>query len=154
MSKEKASQRIDSKMNTTKERNRVSPLILIVPVVLIAVVIGTVIITLGGKESKSNFVVTPENVEEIIASQKEEERTPIGSYEVKMSTEWHFSDSTAVSEDAYIENVVNNNNTVFFTIALPNSTIDFYKSPYIPVGSSLKNVQFDHPLGPEPTKRF
>ncbi len=106
-------------------------------VVIIAVAL---IVVLSGKESSKNVVVTPGNVDQLINDLAEEERTPIGSYTVVMNNEWHFNSSRDNSTDAYVENNVANNNTVYFTLTMPGSDDEFYTSPYIPVGSHISNV--------------
>ena len=146
MSKEKATQRINTQIGAKKSGKVISPIIVIIPVVLILVAVGIFLIMSGEEKVTANLVTTPENVEKIIEELKESERTPIGSYEVKMSIDWTFKDGSSVSKDAYIENVINNNNTVYVTITHPDTGEEIYKSPYIPVGSSLNNIQLDKKL--------
>ena len=146
MSKEKASQRISGNIGKSNVKKKVSPLVIIFPVIIVAVIVGILIIAFVGKESDANVVVTPDNVEEIIAQLREEERVPIGSYEVAMNTEWTFPDSKTASEDAYVSNAVTNNSTVYFDITLEGSTDVIYKSPYIPVGSSVQNITLDNDM--------
>lgn len=146
MSKEKASQRISGNISKSNVKKKVSPLVIIFPVIIVAVIVGILIIAFVGKESDANVVVTPDNVEEIIAQLREEERVPIGSYEVTMNTAWTFPDSKTASEDAYVSNAVTNNSTVYFDINLEGSTDVIYKSPYIPVGSSVQNITLDNDM--------
>lgn len=117
---------------------------LVVFILLIVVIMFMVSRRRGSEEV--NRVVTPDNVEEIIANLDDSVRTPIGSYEVLMNTVWHFDDSSSGSRDAYVENSVNNLNTVFMTITLPESGEEIYKSPYIPVGGTLENILLDQTL--------
>lgn len=146
MSKEKASQRISGNIDKSNVKKKVSPFMIIFPIIMVAVIVGIVILAFVGKESEANVVVTPDNVEEIIAQLKEEEKIPIGSYEVYMNDEWTFSDSKTASEDAYISNPVTNNSTVYFDITLKGTTDVIYKSPYIPVGSALKNITLNNDM--------
>lgn len=146
MSKEKASQRINDNIGRPSVKRKISPLMIIFPIVIVAIVVGIIIIAFVGKESETNLVVTPDNVEEIIAQQQEEDRVPIGSYEVSMSTQWTFPDNQAASEDAYVSNAPTNNNTVYFDITLEGSDEVIYKSPYIPVGSSLENIALENDM--------
>jgi hypothetical protein len=100
-----------------------------------------------GKDSKSyNTVVTPDNVEEVIAELDQAEITPVGSYEVVMNTDWVFPDSSSASSNAYVENSVENQNTVYFTIMLANATTPIYESPLIPVGSHMEDINLDTEL--------
>lgn len=67
-----------------------------------------------------------------------------GFYQVTMTTEWHFAAPDAVSEDAYVENAVSNRNSVYFDIFLSGDEEHaIYRSPVIPVGSSLKGIKLD-----------
>lgn len=147
MSKEKATKRINDEIQRNGQNKKFSPLILIIPLIVIFIVIGVIfVISQEGKPKEKNMIVTPDNVEEIVASLEEQEKTPIGSYEVYMNTEWHFPDSSSESRDAIVENSITNNNTVFFTIELPDTKEEIYKSPYIPVGSSLESIVLDKEL--------
>lgn len=146
MSKEKASSKINNRINgsNTPKRKSSSPIMIIFLFLIIIAIIGGIIFVLNGREEEpKNVVVTEDNIQEVIDNMKEEEKTPIGSYEVAMTTQWHFPDCNSISEDAYVENSIANTNTVFFTITLANSTEEIYKSPYIPVGSSLSNIALD-----------
>jgi hypothetical protein len=91
-------------------------------------------------------VVTPDNVEEVIAELDQAEITPVGSYEVVMNTDWVFPDSSSASSNAYVENSVENQNTVYFTIMLANATTPIYESPLIPVGSHMEDINLDTEL--------
>ena len=149
MSKEKASSRINNRIGNTNapRKKSSSPIMILFPLLIIAAIIGGVIFVLNGKEPEAkNVVVTPDNVEEVISNMEEESKTPMGSYEVVMTTKWHFPDCNSTSTDAYVENSVTNNSTVYFTIALPNSEGDIYKSPFIPVGSFLSGITLDYEL--------
>lgn len=146
MSKEKATQRINAQIGGKKNRKVVSPIVVIVPIVLILVAVGIFLIMSEEEKIPANLVVTPDNVEEVLGQLKDEDKTPVGSYEVMMTTNWTFDNGTAVSKDASIKNVVNNNNTVYVTITHPDTGEEIYKSPYIPVGSTLNNIKLDKDL--------
>ena len=146
MSKEKASQKINGSVDRANVKRKISPLVIIFPVIIVVAIVSILIITFVGKDAENNVVVTPDNVEEIVAQQKKEDKVPIGSYEVTMNTEWIFPDSKTASADAYVSNAVTNNSTVYFDITLEGSTEIIYKSPYIPVGSSLKNIALDNDM--------
>lgn len=145
MSKEKASQRINSK-NHQPGGKRISPIFVVGISLVVLVIIGVVLWTLSGKVSKSNVVVTPDNVDDVISDMDDDDRTPVGSYEVTMNSDWVFPSASSTSTNAYVENSVNNTDTVFFTIALDGSEKDIFTSPYIPVGSSLKDISLDSDL--------
>ncbi len=152
MSKEKASSRINSRIGGGSSAPKpgfrpggFSVVKLFPLVVAVTVGVGAIFVFSGKEPEAKNTVVTPENIEEVIAEMKEEERTPMGSYEVFMTTDWTFSDGSSASKDAYVLNPTANKNTVYFTITL-SSGEQVYKSPYIPVGSSLNNITLDTPL--------
>ena len=63
-----------------------------------------------------------------------------------MTEKWTFENGSAVSADAYVENRVYNQNTVYFTITRSDDGSVIYKSPYLPVGSSLENIKLDTSL--------
>ncbi len=150
MSRDKASQRINGGANTESRKNRKSPLMIIIVVVAaLAVVVGIGIAIFAGKKIEPNVVVTPDNVEDIIAEakSKEEERVPVGSYELNMNYNWSFDNAKAASSNAYVGNSANNNNTVYFTVTLEGSEDVIYKSPFIPVGSHMENITLDSNLG-------
>ena len=137
MSKDKASQKING--STPKTRNR-RPVLLIGIAAVVIVAGGILFGSMFGNKEKPNLVVTPDNVEDMIEEIRDDERTPIGSFEVNMNTTWTFPDSHSASTDAYIANSVYNTNTVYFTITLRGSDEVIYTSPYIPVGSKMENV--------------
>lgn len=150
MSREKANERINSRMTPTEEARKPHTIILIVGViVVVAVLVGVICYLALRKEPEQesrnyNTVVTPENVEEIISQLDEAEYTPVGSYEVMMNTDWVFPDGTSPATNAYVENSVNNRNTVYFTIALETDReTDIYDSPFIEPGSYIEEIVLD-----------
>lgn len=147
MSKEKATQRINGGSAEKKPAKKFSPLLIVILVVFALLIVFIMfIVSRRSNSDEANRVVTPDNVEEILANLDDSENAEIGSYEVYMNNVWHFPDSASSSTDAYVENRVTNTNTVYFTIALPESEEEIYKSPYIPVGSSLDNITLDSEL--------
>jgi uncharacterized lipoprotein YddW (UPF0748 family) len=111
---------------------------------VISILIITALLLFLVKPVKKNQVVTPQNIEQILSKLEEKDLVPVGSYEVVMNTEWHFDSPTAVSKDAKIQNSVYNQNTVYVTVEKDGQLL--YTSPYIPVGSTLKNIEMDTPL--------
>lgn len=124
-----------------------------VAAVIIAVLIGIIIFLLLSQktepeEERRNVVITPENVESVLAEidEKQDTVTP-GYYTATMNTTWHFSTGNDASYDAVVENVETNTNDVYFDIVLENDeeTV-LYKSPVIPRGSRLEDIALDEPL--------
>lgn len=149
MSREKANDRINQQpASNVKRHNGGAIAIAIVSTVVVVALSGVIILLASGKESKVyNTVVTPDNVEEMIAQVDEKSATPIGSYEVIMNTDWVFEDANAISKNAYIKNATTNSNTIYFTIALETDPDhDIYESPLIPVGSYIENISLEGAL--------
>lgn len=88
-------------------------------------------------EDKRDVLVTPDNVEEIIAEIKEP--NPDSAYTASMNIDWYFEDGASPSSNAYIENAPENSRTVYFEVFLADSGEMVYSSPYIPVGSILEH---------------
>jgi len=83
-------------------------------------------------------VVTEENVEEIV--EEMDSQPPLArpdGYEVSMTTTWNFPDGASASSDAFVENVTDNSNDVYFDLLLADTEEVIYESPVIPVGARL-----------------
>lgn len=146
MSKDKVNERINNSVGNQKKNKSSLKLISFVLIIVILILVGVIVSLLTEKKSKPNNIVTPDNVDQIIDQLEEEERTPVGAYEVSMNTNWEFESGDAISSNAFVENGVSNLNTVFFTISLKGSDEIIYTSPYLEVGSSLRDIQLDSKL--------
>ena len=89
-------------------------------------------VLVGGK----GVLVTPDNVQSLVNSSKE--TVVDGYYTTSMNIDWNFDNGAAVSSNAYVENDISNTRTVYFELLLKDSGELLYTSPYIPVGSTLK----------------
>lgn len=69
-----------------------------------------------------------------------------GMFECSMTTTWTFEDGTAVSPNAYVENVEANRHTIYFDVVEDATGETLYSSPLIPVGSELKNIKLEKEL--------
>jgi hypothetical protein len=99
------------------------------------------------RQEKRNTVVTKENVEDVVANMAAAEFTSPGYYTVTMNSEWHFPKGNEASTDAYVENIVENTNDVYFDLFLKEDEENaIYKSPVIPRGASLSEITLDTPL--------
>lgn len=130
-----------------KEKKKTAGIIILVMTIL--VLVGVILYLLFKPEEKErrNEVITPDNVEEMIKKMDEEEVVDPGYYTVTMNYDWHFATGDAVSSDAYVENVVQNTNAVYFDLFLAdNEENAIYKSPVIPVGGKLQDIALDTPL--------
>lgn len=147
MSREKANERINPQpLPSNRKKSRIG--IIIGVTIVLLILVGVILYLLFGKESEPEFnrVITPDNVEEVLEQLTDSEKTPNGSYEAVMNTEWFFENGNAASENAYVKNSTNNQNTVYFTIALKDDKREIYKSPYLPVGSELRDIKLDTAL--------
>jgi hypothetical protein len=148
MSKKPQKQKTKSGLHNTKAMVIAS---ISVAIVLIIICIILVVLLLSKPNDTENstpkvtrdYLVTPDNVDDMIASLDDAEVIPTGSYEVKMNSEWRFRDSSQPSYNAFVANVINNTQDVFFDVIENESGEVIYESPIIPVGSSLENISLD-----------
>lgn len=151
MSRINSQGKVEKRISSNKPKLPVISIVIAITVIVCIIAGIAAYLILGAKKmpidaDSYNLVVTQENVDEILAKMSEAEKTPIGSYEVYMNTEWTFPDSVSPATDAILRNNLTNSNTVYCTIVLRNSGEQIYKSPYVPVGSSLKNIVLDSQL--------
>ena len=138
-------------LNPEEKKGGKKTLSIVILVLIILVMAGVIAYLLMSRkpaeEERRNVVVTPDNVEEVIQQMEEEEYVAPGYYTVTMNFDWHFAAGDAVSEDAYVENAVENTNAVYLDLFLAEDEENaIYKSPVIPVGSSLEDIALDTPL--------
>lgn len=121
---------------------------LIIALIVIALLVAVIVyLLLPKEEEKRNIVVTPDNVDQVIEQMAEAELTEPGYFEASMTNEWHFENGSSVSEDAYVANVANNTNDIFFDLVMAEDESDvIYQSPVIPLGSSLEQIALDKDL--------
>lgn len=140
--------------NTNQEEKKggKKTLSIVILVVIILVMAGIIAYLLMSRESEKeeerrNVVLTPDNVEEVIQQMEEEEYVAPGYYTVTMNFDWHFATGDAVSSNAYVENALENMNSVYLDVFLAQDEENaIYKSPIIPVGSSLREIKLDTSL--------
>ena len=131
-------------------------IIIIVGAIVIIALLGIIIFLLGsGKQDeeetqeKRNVIVNESNAESVAADMVEEAQEFVepGYYTVSMDTDWHFSKGDAVSDDAWVDNLIENTNDVSFDVLLADNEEEaIYQSPVIPRGSHLENIELDKPL--------
>ena len=115
-------------------------------VVLIALVALVLVVLKPTEQTETrNVVVTPDNVDEVLADM-ENKKTQAGQYEVTMNTTWEFEKGDSASTNAYVGNSTSNTNDVYFDIVRSDTGETIFKSPTIPVGSHLENITLDSPL--------
>lgn len=138
--------------NTGKQTNRV---LIVLLLILVAIIIfaGIVIFVLLSKENKEadneknkNFLVTEDNVDDVIQEMQETDTSVPASYDVKMNNSWYFEDGEAQSSNAAVSNYKTNNNTVYFDVILSDTGETVYSSPYLKVGDEIANFSLDKVL--------
>lgn len=130
--------------------------VIIAGAVIIIALLGIIIFLLvSGKETKEeeperrNVVVNENNAEDVAEQMVEEGQQYVkpGYYTVSMDTDWHFSRGDAVSDDAFVDNLAENTNDIYFDVFLSeNEDEAIYQSPVIPRGSYLEQIALDKPL--------
>lgn len=136
-----------SKQNESKNSKKGGRIAIAICIVMILVLLVVVIyLLLGRKEEpvKRNVVVNKDNVDEIL--EQLEDPVPTGSYEVKMNSTWDFARGDAPSDNAYVENVEANTNSVYFDVVRTDTDETIFESPILPVGSYLENITLDSNL--------
>lgn len=149
MSKEKANERINRQLSPSENRKSKTGLIIAFAVIAACAVIGIIAMGLGKDAGDSyNRVVTPDNVDEVIAQlENSNQRVSSDRYVALMNYSWTFADGDSASSDAYVENSAENQFPVYFTVALADDRNNpVYTSPDIPVGGQLKNIKLDTSL--------
>lgn len=129
-------------------------IVLVICVAVIITLLGIVIFLLVNikedaeeEPERRNVVVNQENAEEIAEEMIQQEYIPPGYYSASMSTSWHFETGDAVSEDAYVANLAENTNDVYFDVFLEDQEDDpILESPVIPRGSEMESIALDKPL--------
>lgn len=135
--------------NQAEKKGRKKTVGIIILIVVILVLVGVILYLLSreSEDERRNVVVTPDNVEEVIKQMEEKDFVEPGYYTVTMNYDWHFATGDAVSEDAYVENMTENTNAVYLDLFLTSDEENaIYKSPVIPVGSSLQDIALDRKL--------
>lgn len=147
---ETATQKEKDSQEEKKDSNKT---MLIVMGAVIAVMAVAIVILVTRKpaeeepEPMRNVVVTPENLDEVLAQVNERDFTMPGFYTVNMAQEWHFPKGDGISYDARVDNLVVNTNDVYFDVFLASDeTTPIYQSPIIPIGGFLEMISLDVPL--------
>ena len=93
------------------------------------------------EEPRRSVVVTKDTAEEAVDELLQGNYVAPGYYSVSMSTTWNFATGDSVSEDAYVENLAENTNDVYFDVFLADNEDEaIYESPLLPRGSELDGI--------------
>lgn len=88
-------------------------------------------------QKNGDVLVIPDNVDGTLTQLQGANSD--SSYTPSMNIDWYFEHGASPSSNAYVENVSENSNTVYFEVLLANTGEIVYSSPYIPVGSILEH---------------
>ena len=133
-------------------KNLLLMIIILASVIIIGLVITVIVlVTSRGNKTpeiaKRNVVVNSSNAEKIVDEMALAEYIEPGYYNASMTNVWHFATGDAISEDAFVENVKENTNDVYFDVFLASDeTVPILSSPLLPRGSKLDNIALDTPL--------
>ena len=93
------------------------------------------------EETKRSVVITQDTVEDAVDEMLQGDYVAPGYYSVSMSTTWNFATGDSISEDAYVENLAENTNDVYFDVFLADNEDEaIYESPILPRGSELDGI--------------
>lgn len=93
------------------------------------------------EEPKRSVVLTEDTADDALDEMLQGNYVEPGYYSVSMSTTWHFATGDSISEDAYVENLAENTNDVYFDVFLADNEDEaIYESPILPRGSELNDI--------------
>ncbi len=139
---------IGEKDSTHKRRKVAMPVIAltsIIAFIVVGVAVALVVLESKGKDSDTSvqynlLTAPPDNIDEL-REKESVKKAAEGTYDVCMNSTWRFDSGDSVSDNAYVENILSNTHTVKFSLARDDNGKVIYESPYIPVGSSLRNIK-------------
>lgn len=142
-------ERISQKLTPQSEKSGRKGVVIalsITAVALIAIVAIVLVLVKPAQDTGHNMVVTPDNVDEVLADMAASEKVEQGTYEVTMNTTWEFETGDSASSNAYVENATTNNNDVYFSVVRSDNGETIFESPTIPVGSHIESITLDSDL--------
>lgn len=100
------------------------------------------------REEVRNSVINSDNID-FVLDQMSEDLVEPGYYTVTQNFEWRFPAGDQPSTNAYVENVENNNNDVYFDLFIKGQEDNaIYESPIIPRGKHLDGFKLNTDLDP------
>lgn len=98
----------------------------------------------ASEEPRRSVVVNQDTVDDFVDNMLQGNYVAPGYYSVSMRTTWHFAKGDGVSDDAFVENLAENTNDVFFDVFLADNEEEaIYQSPILPRGSELNDIALD-----------
>ncbi len=132
-----------------KKVNKGAIAIALVIIILLGIIIFLLLkkdapVSIADDANPRATLVTKDNLEDV----KTDLNTAVedGYYEVSMSIDWDFEDSTKPSSTGFVENVTTNTRTVYFDLITNETNELVYSSPFIPVGATLDGIVLDKQL--------
>jgi len=146
MSQERINQKLSTASGTKGKKGILFAIVIVC--ILAAVVLAVVLLvpSTTKEQEQRSVMITPDNVDEVMAEMAEPSKIGPGQYEVVMNTSWEFENGTSASTNAYVENSTANSNDIYFDVTLNDTGETIYESPVIPVGSHLDEITLDTAL--------
>lgn len=143
-------ERISQKLTPQSEKSGRKGVVIAISITAIALIailaIVLVLVKPANDTATRNTIVTPDNVDEVLADMAASEKVEQGTYEVTMNTTWEFPTGDSASSNAYVENATTNNNDVYFSVVRSDNGETIFESPTIPVGSHIEDITLDSDL--------
>lgn len=141
----------EDKVKETASKSKIINIVLVIVVVGLTGCIAFLLLHNGKKsteevESKRLSVVDENNIDEVIEQFDQNGNVLPGNYEAKMNSTWQFADGKSASYNAYVENVENNTNAVYFDVMLSDTGETIYESPVLPLGSHIDEIKLNAEL--------
>lgn len=96
------------------------------------------------EEPRRSVVVNQDTVDDFVDNMLQGDYVAPGYYSVSMRTTWHFAKGDGISDDAFVENLTENTNDVYFDVFLADNEEEaIYQSPILPRGSRLNEIALD-----------
>jgi len=139
------------KKEDKKKKRKIKPTFVVI-CILVAALIGVLVYFLWPTEEAEiidgpvpmggrGIVAVPENIEELMRDR--DEPPPGGHYITTMNNTWTFDRWNVASDNAYVENDIRNEYTVYFDLSIEEDGRLVYSSPYIPQGAVLRGFALD-----------
>lgn len=138
---------------TTQKTSKKNTIIMTSVIVVLLGVIGVMAYLLLRPEKEPEpvpRVVTEKNKDEVM--EQLEEEVEDGMFEMSMTTNWTFENSSVPSTDAIVENASGNRYNFYFVVTLKDTQEVVFTSEEIPVGSRITEIKLekDVPAGTYP----
>ena len=145
-SQERISQKLTPQSEHSGGKGAVIAICVTAAAIIAFIAIVLVLVKPAEDTATRNTIVTPDNVDEVLADMAASDKVEQGTYEVTMNTSWDFPTGDSASSNAYVENATTNNNDVYFSVVRSDTGETIFESPTIPVGSHIEDITLDSNL--------